>query len=401
MFSFGSTHGSCSVFWRSIARFYGLWRRRWISYRVTSTPTWDTCFPPCRCYRPSCGHPCRHGCLSSTPFWQASLVASPMCCTRPSWWQLRFSCPSSARAARMTWLCWRRVCIKGTRHKQNSLSGNTLFNYMLTYSSQKKSQQSTNSTIQHYMLHRSLASNMHRKVNRLRKCWVGLFTRNPATIDDSTTCFWRHCSCQCFAKFVLPITAGMPYCAAFGCNATSSGPKGAKHHWFRFPSEPRSLKAWLANMKRANFAPMPHSRLCGAHFKHTCFQWNPLLLETLGHAHTRQSLLPDAVPTLFSGVELALLASAPRPKAVGRPRKSTTSTKMTAKPKATVKAKAKAAVRLGATATTATAPASSSSHSSACSATDVEVFTLAAYRKTRRTEVRTPHSIPWPWPCQP
>ena len=30
--------------------------------------------------------------------------------------------------------------VKGTRHKQNSLSGNTLFNYMQTYTrSQKKS----------------------------------------------------------------------------------------------------------------------------------------------------------------------------------------------------------------------------------------------------------------------
>ena len=192
----------------------------------------------------------------------------------------------------------------------------------------------------------------------------------------------------------------MPYCAAFGCNATSSGPKGAKHHWFRFPSEPRLLKAWLAKMKRANFAPTPHSRLCSAHFEHTCFQRNPLLLETLGlGAHTRQSLLPDAVPTLFPGVELALLASAPRPKAVGRPRKTT------AKPKGMVKAKAP--VRLGLCATaTATAPSSSSSsHSSACSATggDAEVFTRSAYRKRRRIEVRTPHRqypMPCPCPCQ-
>ena len=33
-----------------------------------------------------------------------------------------------------------KLIVKGTRHKQNSLSGNTLFNYMPTYTrSQKKS----------------------------------------------------------------------------------------------------------------------------------------------------------------------------------------------------------------------------------------------------------------------
>ena len=39
------------------------------------------------------------------------------------------------------YICLCRVlALKGTRHKQNSLSGNTLFNYMPTYTrSQKKS----------------------------------------------------------------------------------------------------------------------------------------------------------------------------------------------------------------------------------------------------------------------
>ena len=56
------------------------------------------------------------------------------------------------------------IIIKGTRHKQNSLSGNTLFNYMPTYTrSHKKSKKSTNSTIRHYMLPRSRPRVMHRK----------------------------------------------------------------------------------------------------------------------------------------------------------------------------------------------------------------------------------------------
>ena len=109
----------------------------------------------------------------------------------------------------------------------------------------------------------------------------------------------------------------MVHCAAFGCNANSSKHR-ATHHFFQFPTDPVLLKKWIAKIKRANFKPTKHSRLCSAHFEKNCFDRDPEMLATLGYPGARISLKSDAVPTIFPAVEAALMPSIRRRQASAR-----------------------------------------------------------------------------------
>ena len=83
----------------------------------------------------------------------------------------------------------------------------------------------------------------------------------------------------------------MVRCAAYNCT-------GVGKSLFRFPTDRDLLKRWLANLKREDFRPNDHSRLCQDHFESPCFERNPDLMEITG-AKFKLSLKPDAVPTKF------------------------------------------------------------------------------------------------------
>ena len=69
----------------------------------------------------------------------------------------------------------------------------------------------------------------------------------------------------------------MVQCAAFGCNHNSGNP-GVEvsvrvHSFHSFPiKRPLLLKKWLANIRRAQFTPTTHSRLCSGHFTADAFE---------------------------------------------------------------------------------------------------------------------------------
>ena len=109
----------------------------------------------------------------------------------------------------------------------------------------------------------------------------------------------------------------MVYCVAFGCNANSSQ-GGGIHHFFKFPTDPLLLKKWLVKIKRANFKPTKHSRLCAVHFETTCFERDPETMAALGYAGARVSLKSDAVPSIFPAVEAAFMPSIRRIQASAR-----------------------------------------------------------------------------------
>ena len=95
----------------------------------------------------------------------------------------------------------------------------------------------------------------------------------------------------------------MVRCAAYNCT-------GVGKSLFRFPTDRDLLKRWLANLKREDFRPNDHSRLCQDHFESPCFERNPDLMEITG-VKFKLSLKPDAVPTfdtLIFSTQTSILA---------------------------------------------------------------------------------------------
>ncbi|KAL2092106.1 hypothetical protein ACEWY4_011904 [Coilia grayii] len=79
----------------------------------------------------------------------------------------------------------------------------------------------------------------------------------------------------------------MPCCVAYKC---SNRTERTKISFFRFPfSDKDRLQKWIRNVKRQNWTPTKHSRLCSLHFTQDCFIYTQKQV-TLTH---------DAVPTLF------------------------------------------------------------------------------------------------------
>ncbi|XP_069697024.1 THAP domain-containing protein 1-like isoform X5 [Periplaneta americana] len=78
-------------------------------------------------------------------------------------------------------------------------------------------------------------------------------------------------------------------CAAFNCTYTYKKGSGISLH--KFPLEnPELLSKWLSAVKRYNFIPSIHHRLCSVHFTQSCF-WK---------SNCKRLLKADAVPTVFN-----------------------------------------------------------------------------------------------------
>eukprot|EP00795_Rhopilema_esculentum_P005350 gene5350-525_t len=93
----------------------------------------------------------------------------------------------------------------------------------------------------------------------------------------------------------------MRHCIAYGCTpkvraaATADG-KNISFH--KFPEDKAVRKAWLVKIKRENFVPSRHSRVCSLHFTNESFLRSPVVNNSL-EVTMKAQLLPDAVPTLF------------------------------------------------------------------------------------------------------
>ena len=83
----------------------------------------------------------------------------------------------------------------------------------------------------------------------------------------------------------------MVRCASYNCT-------GVGKSLFRFPTNAALLKRWLVNMKREDFRPTKHSRLCQDHFEPTSFERNPEILKMTG-VSLKLTLKSDAIPTKF------------------------------------------------------------------------------------------------------
>lgn len=82
------------------------------------------------------------------------------------------------------------------------------------------------------------------------------------------------------------------FCCAYGCSNHSSKPECKNITFHRFPLNQKSLlKKWLISIKRTNFRPTAHHRICSIHFEDTCFE-----IENFTH---RRRIKHDAIPSKF------------------------------------------------------------------------------------------------------
>ena len=155
------------------------------------------------------------------------------------------------------------------------------------------------------------------------------------------------------------------------------------HHFFKFPTDPLLLKKWLVKIKRANFKPTKHSRLCAVHFETTCFERDPETMAALGYAGAGVSLKSDAVPSIFPAVEAAFMPSIRRIQASARSESSAGGSRK--------RSAASAAVGSGAAVGSAAAAAGSASMTPSSSGylfpSTSGGFTRTAYRKRQRIKV--------------
>ena len=90
----------------------------------------------------------------------------------------------------------------------------------------------------------------------------------------------------------------MVQCAAFNCQNYSKSGYGVS--FFRFPKDKALLKAWIHFIKRKNFKPTEHSRICSVHFTRECFEQNLDVLDQLGIKPAKLTLTKGAIPTIFN-----------------------------------------------------------------------------------------------------
>lgn len=84
------------------------------------------------------------------------------------------------------------------------------------------------------------------------------------------------------------------YCSAYDCNNRGDRTKNISFHSFPLKND-KLLKDWMVKIKRDNFTPKKHSKICSEHFEADCF-----ILEMFSG---RKRLKPDAVPTKFSFIK--------------------------------------------------------------------------------------------------
>ncbi|KAM4728869.1 uncharacterized protein FYW61_011697 [Anableps anableps] len=87
----------------------------------------------------------------------------------------------------------------------------------------------------------------------------------------------------------------MGYCVAFGC--TNGGGSGVS--FFSFPKDPRRRKIWVDAVRRKDWKPTKHSKLCSDHFEESAFSVPPSLCRSIGFAPKRLQLKEDAAPSIF------------------------------------------------------------------------------------------------------
>ena len=196
----------------------------------------------------------------------------------------------------------------------------------------------------------------------------------------------------------------MVYCAAFGCNASSAKSTDNKHsHWFRFPlTDGRLLRKWLDHMRRADFTPTKHSRLCSDHFERSCFDRDPEIMAVFGYKGAHITLLKDAVPTLFPITDELLTPSTQRTCA------SRTGTATTVSMTMTGTSVSAGETDSGPSLTLSASSLASDSTTSTTTTTETEYFagdefTRSRFRKRRKVEVcnywRVAVFVHCPWPC--
>ncbi|XP_050023791.1 uncharacterized protein [Dermacentor andersoni] len=87
-------------------------------------------------------------------------------------------------------------------------------------------------------------------------------------------------------------------CCAVGCDRNT--PDVTLH---KFPVDKRLRAKWVAAVRRINWSPSEHSRLCSAHFTDECYELSVRLSLDFGIAAGARpragKLKPDAVPTIF------------------------------------------------------------------------------------------------------
>lgn len=65
----------------------------------------------------------------------------------------------------------------------------------------------------------------------------------------------------------------MPRCCVPGCENDQRDKACADLHWHTFPlSDKKLLSAWLARIRRKDFMPNKHSRICSEHFDANCYE---------------------------------------------------------------------------------------------------------------------------------
>lgn len=89
------------------------------------------------------------------------------------------------------------------------------------------------------------------------------------------------------------------YCCAYGCNSKSGKTKGVS--FFNFPDREKSpsrFKAWVKRVKRKNFTPSNHTRICSRHFMEDDFELSSSLKIQLMPGYTnRKYLKKEAIPS--------------------------------------------------------------------------------------------------------
>uniref|UniRef100_A0A0K2UYE5 THAP-type domain-containing protein n=1 Tax=Lepeophtheirus salmonis TaxID=72036 RepID=A0A0K2UYE5_LEPSM len=91
----------------------------------------------------------------------------------------------------------------------------------------------------------------------------------------------------------------MVMCCAINCKNKSAThkrtPGSSPARMFSFPKDKTRRKVWANTIKRANWTPTDHSRLCDAHFEERMFRRRPV--------EGRWLLKHDAIPTLFGHIK--------------------------------------------------------------------------------------------------
>lgn len=81
-------------------------------------------------------------------------------------------------------------------------------------------------------------------------------------------------------------------CAAYNCTESKQKGSSSDVSFHRFPlRNPEQLKKWIHEMKRKDFVPNQHSRICSKHFELSCFVVRP--------GKQGRRLYDHAVPTIF------------------------------------------------------------------------------------------------------